>query len=189
MNLPGKSIHCVNSFTPSFKIQSHNKPKAMMTIGKKSLRVGKRVNTKHVDKVIRNYKHERWIHNSNRLGKEDSLSVWYSVEELEEFLETVKSHGGSGIKMYFGAYDKDYKEQPLYAGRQTVVLVGTKQKETEDGKEVRKDIYINTEDGNTILAYNAGGLCPPFCREFGEGGFGDIGITILDKGDEGMTIL
>jgi hypothetical protein len=161
----------------------------MTIIEKKPLRVGKVVNTKHVDTVIRNYKQERWIHNSNRLGKEDSLSVWYSVEELEEFLQTVKSHGGTGIKMYFGAYDKDYTEQPLYAGRQTVVLVATKQKETENGGEVRKDIYINSEKGNTILAYNAGSICPPFCREFGEGGFGDIGITILDKGEEGLTIM
>jgi len=159
-----------------------------MTIEKKSLKVGKMVTTKHVDTVIKNYKQERWVDNSKKLGKEDSLSVWYSVEELEEFLQTIKSHGGDGVRMYFGAYDKNYTEQPLYAGRQTVVLVATKQKETETGAEARKDIYINTEKGNTILAYNAGALCPPFCREFGEGGFGDIGITILDKGEDGLVI-
>lgn len=159
-----------------------------MTIEKKPLRAGKQVNSKHVDTVIRNYKQERWIHNSRRLGKEDSLSVWYSIEELEEFLQLAKEHGGDGVRLYFGAYDKENAPKKGYEGRQTVVFVATRQKEAQNGSTNNKDIYINTEKGNSILAYNVGSLCPPFCREFGDGGFGDIGITILDKGDEGMSI-
>jgi hypothetical protein len=46
----------------------------MITIEKKSLNVGKYVDTKHVDSAIKTYKKERWIHNSKRIGKEDSLS-------------------------------------------------------------------------------------------------------------------
>ncbi len=46
----------------------------MITIEKKSLKVGKYVNTEHVDTVVRNYKQERWVYNSERIGKEDSLS-------------------------------------------------------------------------------------------------------------------
>jgi hypothetical protein len=156
----------------------------MLTIEKKVLKAGKLVNTKHVDTVIKNYKQERWVANSERLGKEDSLSVWYSVEEIQEFLELVKQHGGDGIKLYFGAYDKDYSDNPLYAGRQTVVFVATKQKETPNG-ELNKDLYINTDQGNSILAYNAGRLCPPLCTTTTDGG---IGITIIDKGNEGMVI-
>lgn len=159
----------------------------MNTIQKKSLKVGKQVNTDHVNTVIKNYKKERWVHNSNRLGKEDSLSVWYSIEELEEFIAMSKDHGADGIKLYFGAYDKDYKEQPLFAGRQTVALVATKHKITEAG-ESNKDIYIQTEEGSTIMAWNAGSVCPPFCGSKDGFGYDDIGITILDKGDEGMVI-
>lgn len=159
-----------------------------MTIEKKPLRAGKIVNSKHVDTVIRNYKQERWIQNSRHIGKEDSLSVWYSIEELEEFLLMAKEHGGDGVRLYFGAYDKDHAPKPEYTGRQTVVFVATKQKESASGATNHKDIYVNTEKGNSILAYNVGSLCPPFCREFGEGGFGDIGITILDKGEDGMSI-
>jgi hypothetical protein len=155
----------------------------MLTIEKKTLQTGKFVDTQHVNAVIKNYKKERWVHNSKRLGKEDSLSVWYSVEELEEFLMKAKEHGGDGIKIYFGAYDKDDAPKPLYAGRQTVVLVATKQKETINGA-VNKDIYIPTEQGTTILAYNVGGLCPPFCNN----GDGDIGITIVDQGEDGVII-
>ncbi len=154
----------------------------MLTIEKKSLRVGKFVDTNHVDTVIKNYKKERWVHNSKRLGKEDSLSVWYSVEELEDFLEKAKVHGADGIKIYFGAYDKEHAPKPLYAGRQTVVLVATKQKETEAGV-ANKDVYINTDKGHTILAYNVGTICPPFCN-----GNDGIGITILDKGEDGVSI-
>jgi hypothetical protein len=157
----------------------------MLVNQKKSLKVGKLVNTEHVNSVIRNYKQQRWAHNSNRLGKEDSLSAWFSVEELQEFFEKVKDHNGDGIRIYFGAYDQDYTEQPLYAGRQTVVLVATKQKETGNG-DANKDIYIQTEKGSSILAYNSASLCPPFCGNSDD--FGGIGITIVDKGDEGMVI-
>jgi hypothetical protein len=159
----------------------------MTTIQKKSLKVGKSVGTDHLNTVVRNYKKERWVHNSQRLGKEDSLSVWYSIEELEEFMSIAKNHGADGIKLYFGAYDKDYKEQPLYAGRQTVVLVATKHKETEEG-ETNKDLHIQTENGTTILAWNAGSVCPPFCGSKDGFGFGDVGITILDKGEDGLII-
>ena len=153
---------------------------------KKSLKVGKPVGTDHVNTVVRNYKKERWVHNSQRLGKEDSLSVWYSIEELEEFIGIAKNNGADGIKLYFGAYDENYKDEPLYAGRQTVVLVATKHKITEAG-ESNKDLYVQTDKGTTtIMAWNAGAVCPPFCGP--KDGFGDLGITILDKGDEGFIV-
>ena len=152
---------------------------------KKSLKVGKPVGTHHVNTVVRNYKKERWVHNSRRLGKEDSLSVWYSIEELQEFIGIAKNHGADGIKLYFGAYDENYKDEPLYAGRQTVVLVATKHKITEAG-ESNKDLYVQTDKGTTIMAWNAGTLCPPFCGP--KDGLGDLGITILDKGDEGFIV-
>jgi hypothetical protein len=156
----------------------------MLVNQKKSVKVGKQVNTDHVNTIIRNYKTERWAHNSKRLGKEDSLSVWYSVEELEEFLAKAKDHGADGIKLYFGAYDKEHAPLPLYEGRQTIVLVATKDKETERGT-VTKDLYINTDKGASILAYNVGRICPPIC---GNGDDGGLGITIVDKGRDGMVV-
>ena len=157
----------------------------MVEAQKKSVKVGKLVSTNHVNTVVRNYKKERWIQNSKRIGKDDSLSVWYSVEELQEFFELAKEHGADGIRMYFGAYSETHPEQPLYAQRQTVVLVATKEKQTVGG-EANKDIYINTDKGSSILAYNAGKMCPPFCIE--TGGFDEIGMTILDKGEDGMIV-
>jgi hypothetical protein len=33
------------------------------------------------------------------------------------------------------------------------------------------------------------GLCPPHCNLNSEGGMGDLGITIIDKGAKGMEII
>jgi len=168
----------------------------MLTIDKKSLRVGRYVDTQHVDTSIRNYKQERWVQNSERIGKEDSMSVWYSIEELEEFMHRAKENGANGIRFYFAAYDQDYKDQPEYAGRQTIVLVANKAKMTEAGL-AKKDIYITTEEGTSILAYNSGSVCPPYCLPGGKGGgggiagddWGGIGTALVDRGDEGMVIV
>ncbi len=159
----------------------------MLTTQKRSLKVGKFVNKQHVDTLVKNYKKERWVHNSERIGKEDSLSVWYSIEELEAFIAKSKDHGGDGVRFYFGAYSEDYAEQPLYAGRQTMVMVATKQKENETGIAANKDIYTVTEKGTEILAYNAGMICPPFCKP--KGVSDDIGITIVDKGNDGLVVI
>lgn len=165
----------------------------MLTVEKKSLRVGKYVSTEHVDTVIKTYKQERWVHNSERIGKEDSLSVWYSIEELEEFITKSKENGGDGIRFYFAAYPESYTDVPLFAGRQTMVLVATKSKEVEN-ELTNKDIYIHDGEGAKILAYNAGSICPPYCRPKptkpgSADDWGDIGVTIVDRGEKGLTVI
>lgn len=72
----------------------------MTTKQKKTVRVGKYVNTEYVDTVLREYKKTRWIPNSERIGKPDSLSIWFSMEDIEDFLSNSKAHGSDGIKFY-----------------------------------------------------------------------------------------
>ena len=160
----------------------------MIKYQKKTLKAGKYVDTAHVDTVIRTYKKERWVHNSERIGKQDSLSCWYSVEELEEYIETAKQNGADGIKIYFAAYPQDFEKVPEYAGRQTVVLVATKQKETTEGV-VNKDLYVHGKSGVEILAYNMGSLCPPYCGGKGIASDDGIGITVIDRKEDGMIII
>lgn len=162
----------------------------METLVKNPNKVGKYVTTQHVDAVIRNYKKERWIHNTDRLGKEDSLSVWWSIEEMEDFIAQAKVHGADGLKFYFGAYGSENTENPEYTGRQTLVMVGTKESTTNKGLK-NKDIYVQTENGSNILAYNRGRLCPPDCgpRPDGLDNDDNLGIAIIDRGDKGMLIL
>lgn len=159
----------------------------MLTVKAKTRKAGRLVSTGHVDTIIRNYKKERWVKNSKHIGKEDSLSVWFSVAELEEFLAKAKSHGADGMRFYFGAYSNDFQENPLYAGRQTIVMVATQAKETEKGL-VDKDVYVNAGNDTSILAYNFGKLCPPNCRPSGTDDDG-IGITIIDRGEDGIAVV
>ena len=164
--------------------------KESMPVEKKSLRVGKYVGNEHVDMVVRNYKKERWIHNSERIGKEDSLSAWFSVEELEEYIEMIKAHAADGIKFYFGAYPENYAPKPEYSSRQTIVLVATKSKETENGI-VNKDLYITKNGTSTVMGLNMASLCPPLCGSFSktENKTGDLGVVIIERSDKGLSVI
>lgn len=136
-----------------------------------------------MDTVIKNYKRTRWVHNSKRLGKDDSLSIWFSMDDINAFLEQARLHGADGVRYYFGAYDEHYPEKPVHAGRQTVVMVATRQKQTLGGV-TDKDIYVTNENGTSILAYNVGRPCPPLCNNGDDG----IGIMIVDKGEDGLIV-
>ncbi|MEJ0103057.1 MAG: hypothetical protein WDO19_11060 [Bacteroidota bacterium] len=160
----------------------------MLVIEKKSLKVGKFVNTEHVDTVIRSYKQEKWVHNSERLGKEDSLSVWHSIEELEELIAKANSMEVMASVFILRLIRKTILSNLCMLAVQTVVMVATKQKETENGA-ANKDIYINTEKGTEILAFNTGSICPPFCRPKGLDGDDGLGIAIIDKGQEGLFVI
>lgn len=157
----------------------------MITKEKKSAKVGKYVNTEFVDNVLREYKKERWVHNSKHIGKEDSLSAWYSVEDVQDFITDMKKYGADGLKFYFMAYPADYAEKPEYAGRQSVVMVATKSSINKVGATVNKDVYITKQGTSTIMALNMASLCPPFCGNY----IMDLGIAIIDKGDKGLEIV
>jgi len=166
-----------------------------MLLTKTVKKAGKLVNSKHVDSLLSNYKKERWAQNSKHLGKEDSLSVWYSIEELQAFIATAKENGADGIKMYFGVYTADTANDVKYVGRQTVVLVASKVKELENGSTFDKSIFVDNEGKPEILAFNAGRVCPPNCS----GGTGtgteitgfdwDNPGILVDKKEDGMVVI
>lgn len=158
----------------------------------KTAKPGRLASNEHVDKLIGTYKKERWVHNSGKLGMPDSLSTWYGLNELSAFLELARKHQADGIKMYYGVYPSDYTENPEFAGRQTIVLVATKTKETGNGT-FNKNIYVNRNGKAEILAFNYGTLCPPLCTteppKEGEGGWYNIemekaGIAIIESNGE-----
>lgn len=168
-----------------------------MTITKEKAKkqAGSLVDSNHVDQLIGQYKKERWVHNTQKLGKADSLSTWYGLEELQAFLDLAKANQADGIKMYYGVYPENFAPVPEFQGRQTVVLVATREKTTEQGI-TNKDIYVQKEGRTEILAFNVGQLCPPWCgtglSPDGDGTFGidmeKIGISIVDDGNEIIVI-
>jgi hypothetical protein len=149
----------------------------------------KNTSTENADTFIREYKQKRWAQNSERIGKADSLSAWYSIEQMESFLDLAKSSGGNGIRFYYGAFPEDYVEEPEYAGRQTLVMIATKSRTGKDGAIANKDIYVRKNGRIKILSGAIPKGCPPICPPPSEGGMGDLGITIIDKGDMGMEIV
>jgi hypothetical protein len=156
---------------------------------------GMMVDSHHVDMLIGHYKKERWVQNSQKLGKADSLSTWYGLEELQAFIELAKENQADGIKMYFGVYPENFAPVPEFQGRQTVVLVATKKKTTDRGI-TNKDIYVKKDGKAEILGFNVGQLCPPWCGTGlppdGDGPFGidmeKIGISIVNSGNEIIVI-
>ncbi|KAA2240404.1 hypothetical protein F0L74_30075 [Chitinophaga agrisoli] len=138
-----------------------------MSSTKQINKAGKFVDARHVNELRENYRTERWVENSNHLGKPDSLSVWYSLDELKEYLETAAAAGADGVRVYFGAYPSTYPENILLEGRQTVVFVATQQKQSDTGKTENKDLYVSTRKGPEVIAFNFGSICPPNCGSNG----------------------
>jgi hypothetical protein len=161
----------------------------MITQQKNSVKRAHFVDTQHLNAVIREYKQTRWVQNSERLGKPDSLSAWFSMDAMEDFLETTKLHGGDGVKLYFSVYPENLAPNPEYIGRQTITMVATKSKKTGMGGVANKDLYITKNGQSTILGQNFAVICPPACNSNTEGGMGDLGITLVDKGDKGMEVV
>ena len=154
----------------------------MNTIEKKSVNAGKFVTKQEVDTLITSYKQERWAANSDRLGKADSLSVWFTVEEVEAFLAAVKANGGNGVRFHFGVHNADNATEPEFEGRQTLVMIGNR---SSDGSySSSKELYSNKNGKPEIVALAGGTMCPPFC------GSGTLGkASLIVRGDNGMEII
>jgi len=160
----------------------------MTTQAKNYVRIRSSDSANDVENFIREYKQKRWVHNSQRIGKPDSLSASYSVEELETFLADVKSHKGDGVRFYYGVFPEEYSVQPEYAGRQMLVMVGTKSRIMDNGCVTEKNIYTHKNGRVEILSSGNPKYCPPICPP-PDGGMGDLGITIVDNGSKGMEIV
>jgi len=170
-----------------------------MTIAKQLLpssKRGQQVNTAHVDMLISNYKKNRWLNNTATLGKPDSMSTWYGLDELQAFLELAREHKADGVKMFYGVYPENFQARPELSGLQTIVLVATKQSRTNTGI-MNKSIYITNGETTEILAFNFGGTCPPYCSNteppYDSGlpsgiELENLGLSIIETSD-GITII
>jgi hypothetical protein len=154
----------------------------MNTIEKKSVNAGKFVTKQEVDTLITSYKKERWAANSDQLGKADSLSVWFTVEEVEAFLAKVKANGGNGVRMHFGVFSAENATEPEFEGRQTLVMIGNR---SSDGTFASsKELYASNSGNPEIVALAGGIVCPPFC------GGGTLGkASLIVRGDNSMEII
>src|SRR5258708_9432430 len=156
----------------------------MSTIEKNVVSAGKYLGNKEVDTMLSTYKQDRWVDNYTKLGKEDSLTAWCNLEELENLLETVRQQGGNGIRFCFAAYPKNYSENADLAGRQTLVMVATRQSGIGNKN---KELFISDGKDARILAFGGIPVCPPMCSPGGT--IGSLGVTLVDRGEEGMSVI
>lgn len=87
-----------------------------------------------------NYNTKKASLTSKKAQKEDANAIWYSLEELENYIHYIKTNGAKdgynvdGIRFYFGVYPDDEKHGEK-AGLTTLFLVPTgKQAETSTAK-------------------------------------------------------
>lgn len=106
----------------------------------------------------------------------DSRAYWYSLEDLEGYINYVKTEGAAkgyknlGIRIYMGEYPEnggfDPRQDPKYNGYQTVYLIPT-QNNSETEKSVQKLVQARSEDpdGNEDITDLSGmdlsSLSPP----------------------------
>jgi hypothetical protein len=122
--------------------------------------VGRYISGKELETYDQNYMTQRWVYVKERTGLNDSRSSWFTLDELEAFFQNVRAQGGDGIRLFFGVYDAN---APEYPGQQTIALVATQSTPTKGGI-VHKLMQVATANGEDILGYNCGRLCPPDCE-------------------------
>jgi hypothetical protein len=164
----------------------------MNTIEKKSVNVAKSVGKQEIDSLIRAYKQERWAANSDRIGKADSLSVWFSVEDLESFIDTVKANGGNGVRFHYGVYSAENAPIPELEDRQTLVMIGNR---SNDGTaKTSKQLFSHNNGQPEVVASLTGYPCPPVCGSGTLGKADEMGrilgsAALIDRGENGMSVI
>ncbi|MFD2940372.1 hypothetical protein [Flavobacterium notoginsengisoli] len=80
-----------------------------------------------------NYNNKRASLTAKKADKEDANAIWYSLEELENYIHYIRTNGAKegynvdGIRFYFGVYPDDEKHGEK-AGLTTLFLVPTGKK-------------------------------------------------------------
>lgn len=108
-----------------------------------------------------------------RNGEPDSRWYWFSLEEMEGYIQYVKENAkkqklkNPGIRIYMGKYPVNHPRnkmaKPEYAGYQTIFLMPTSQKRKNDNVKVMYRTVTSEEniDVQTIDPMNMTNLAPP----------------------------
>ncbi|MDR6920818.1 MULTISPECIES: hypothetical protein [Chryseobacterium] len=107
-----------------------------------------------------------------RNGEPDSRWYWFSLEEMEGYIQYVKEEAKKqnkenvGIRIYMGKYPinhpKSKMAKPEYAGYQTIFLVPTSRMPKNDtGKVMSRTTSDENTDIPDIEAMNMTNLAPP----------------------------
>jgi hypothetical protein len=112
---------CVDKTNP---VRDYGEPKQLI-----SVELAKDLNLRYIS--------ERHKLISATIGKEDANAIWYSIEELENYINYAKTQGLNkgyevkGIRFYLGVYPQDEKTYGEKAGLTTLFLAPTGVRKTQ----------------------------------------------------------
>ncbi|MNK38571.1 hypothetical protein D3C87_571620 [compost metagenome] len=115
-----------------------------------------------------NYNNKRASLSAKREQKEDANAIWYSLEELENYIHYIKTNGAKegynvdGIRFYFGVYPDD-EAHGEKAGLTTLFLVPTGKKERSSTEQVQSFALMQetSSDIQSIEPMNYGNIGRP----------------------------
>lgn len=106
-----------------------------------------------------------------RNGEPDSRWYWFSLEDMEGYIQYVKENArkqklkNPGIRIYMGKYPMNHPKnrmaKPEYAGYQTIFLVPTAQKRENNKVMARSATTEENTDVSSIESMNMTNLAPP----------------------------
>jgi hypothetical protein len=119
-----------------------------------------------VNQRVKNYLQTKHTLLTSAIGKDDTKSAWYSLEQFEELMREMYYLNADGLRIYFGAYSADDEEYP---NQLTVIFVPTHLSDTGS----HTDIIIDDEQNfmqrtmvpATLKNLDTIGLCPPSCSD------------------------
>jgi hypothetical protein len=102
---------------------------------------------------------------SEKLGRQDTKSVWYTKDHITKLLEEMEHANAEGLRIYFG----EYGEHENYSGQLCLLMVMTK---ATNGTEIQSDITVEDApdfksrsiDEQKSRDFNVGSPCPPICN-------------------------
>lgn len=132
------------------------------------------ISTEKAKELNQNFIAQRTDLLKKAMGKEDANAIWYSLEELENYIEYIKSSGSEkgyvvdGIRFYFGVYSET--EGKGKAGYTTLFLSPTGKSISE--KRVASSLLLEEETGDSqdialIEPLNFGSMGNPPKMEYG----------------------
>ncbi|MFM9988827.1 hypothetical protein [Flavobacterium sp.] len=147
--------------------ENHEAPSQLIT-----QEMAKNLNTKYIN--------ERSGVISQSINREDANAIWYSIEELENYIHYIKTEGENkgiqvnGIRFYLGVYPNDTVTYHEKSGLTTIFLSPTKRRATTDkpNSQNTNKVALKTEteenvDATEIQPLNFGGMGNPPKIEYG----------------------
>lgn len=102
-----------------------------------------------------NYNNKRASLTAKKAQKEDANAIWYSLEELENYIHYIKTNGAKdgynvdGIRFYFGVYPDDEKHGEK-AGLTTLFLVPTGKKIETNTEKIQTFALVQEASSSDI---------------------------------------